>query len=491
MTVRTPAFERIFQVVLFGLLLGALAGLALDRWGAGSVTGVWVATTKLAIETAEQRPREAALFLPLEPGQQLHEGALVRTGRDSAADLELRNGVLLRLGALSMLRLNVTDREPRFFLEEGRLVVESGSGSHEPLILDSRGGQVRLDSGSVGIVRSGRELTVRVFEGRAEFEGTTGTRRTLHSGEQLVARTGEMPFVVQGVKTFVPEEGERVVGVGKRIPVRLQAPGAESIVLGRHPSLHGAPRHALSQGILTILLAPGNYYWRAHGQQKDTSTVRSFLVVSVGRTVGLFPAAGARLRFVNRPPEVHFAWDAGPGAQDHRLEVARDAAFRHIVHSVDATSTRLSLRMQSGSYHWRVVTRNPLLSAPIASDPATLEIVRVAQSANSVPKPRILQPAPGSAVDMATQSELVLRWSEMPEADQYEVELRQMAPETRRVFSGMVGRPRLVIRDLSLLDEGTFEIVVRGMAGSGRGEAARANFRIFLSARPGAPRQKR
>jgi Family of unknown function (DUF6600)/FecR protein len=136
-----------------------------------------------------QRPNEATVNTPLLDGDEIQTG----NGR---AELSFRNGITVRIGDYSGVRIESAYSPMRINLSQGTLFVDSHlidrfrdelelrAGDAQVYLIDE--GNIRIDLGSEGSVR------VTTIEGQAEVQAN-GRRVLLNSGERTYVDPGNSP----------------------------------------------------------------------------------------------------------------------------------------------------------------------------------------------------------------------------------------------------------------------------------------------------------
>ncbi len=136
-----------------------------------------------------QRPTEATMNTPLMDGDEIETG-------DGRAELSFRNGITVRIGDYSALRLESTYSPMTIELVQGTVFVDSHlidrfsdelavrAGNAEVLLLDE--GNIRVDLGEEGAIR------VTTIEGQAEVQAN-GRRVLVNSGERTYIDPGNDP----------------------------------------------------------------------------------------------------------------------------------------------------------------------------------------------------------------------------------------------------------------------------------------------------------
>ena len=142
-------------------------------------------------------------------------------------------------------------------------------------------------------------------------------------------------------------------------------------------------------GSSTIVMYAGQAAVDIAGKSYQLGASNALTVAEDGRTTGVkrlpalpnvrAPRRDAVASFRNMPPRVKFEWGSVAGAQNYRLELARDRNFEEIL--VDETlndTTFTHGNLAAGEYFWRVSARNGWIQGP-GTKPGRLRVVRDAE----------------------------------------------------------------------------------------------------------------
>ncbi len=142
----------------------------------------------------------------------------------------------------------------------------------------------------------------------------------------------------------------------------------------------GSSTIAMYAGLADVDVAGKNYQLAANN---------ALTVAEDGRTTGVkglptrpnvrSPRRDSIARFRDMPPRVKFEWGRVAGAQNYRLELARDRNFEEILvdeYLNDTTFTHGNL--PAGEYFWRISARNGWIQGP-GTEPGRLRVVRDAE----------------------------------------------------------------------------------------------------------------
>jgi hypothetical protein len=169
----------------------------------------------------------------------------------------------------------------------------------------------------------------------------------------------------------------------------------------------------------TIAMYAGTAAIEVSGRNYQLGRNEALTITEDGRTGGVRKLPGAPrvttpgrdlvARFRDMPPRVNFEWRDVSGAQNYRLELARDADFEEIM--VDEYLNETSFvhgNLAAGNYYWRVRARDGWVQGPATK----ARRVRVVQDL----EPPSLELSP---IQQAATGEYVLRGRTSPDAKVY------------------------------------------------------------------------
>ncbi|MCL2186106.1 MAG: hypothetical protein FWB86_09685 [Treponema sp.] len=139
------------------------------------------------------------------------------------------------------------------------------------------------------------------------------------------------------------------------------------------------------------------------------------------------PALNARLlKADERPLQTEFAWNRiNMQSQDKlRLEVASDRNFTNIVQSANNLDTRISVPLFTGFWYWRLSLEDAVSNEQSVSNEMRKVLASGRLTVAESPAPVALSPQPGRTFNMRAESpEIQLRWTEIPEAIYYQLQI--------------------------------------------------------------------
>ena len=142
-------------------------------------------------------------------------------------------------------------------------------------------------------------------------------------------------------------------------------------------------------GSSTIAMYAGQASVDVGGKSYQLGANNALTVAEDGRTTGVkrlptppnvrSPRGDLIARFRDMPPRVKFEWGAVAGAQNYRLELARDRNFEEILVDEYLNETTFTHgNLSAGEYFWRVSARSGWIQGP-GTRPGRLRVVRDAE----------------------------------------------------------------------------------------------------------------
>ena len=363
-------------------------------------------------------------------------------------------GDLIRVAELSAATLNINGQQ--LDIGENTLIRIQPSA-------DGEGVQIELSEGSIGItvteesVREGHRPLQLNMNGRI-VETTAGASITASASSE-----GTAVQVNEGTVTFIEGDTAREMAQGEQLA--LNDEGVEVLL----PSLTVTQPHF-------------------NARYEKNSPQRVPVNFSWNR--------------INIPPEDFI-----------RLEVASDRNFTRdvsIYNDLNFSDTSLEKPLDTGTWNWRFLHNNVVLSAgrftvyeyeePVnfqivqpasPPEPPTVSAAPAVQVANAPPEPAPEPPPPppppfgipGNRVpanrqvfrveQFRNQRNIVFSWSAIQGANAYIVTISQQNPRWRYVTSVTVTGTRWTLADISILERGTFVWQVEAITRNENGEITR------------------
>lgn len=355
--------------------IGQLLCIPVDHMRASPRAGVVLDVVGEATRSAPPAAGHGAALHPVQKGDAITQGALLRTGANGYVTVQLADGSILKVQADTQARLeqSVEYEEAGFFASTWAVL----RGRVESLVTHLTGGQPRYQIKTPQAVLGVRGTEFRVstdneqtlgetLAGTVAMSGAIGAARhatLVAAGQGTVANaqsqvSAPRPLLQAPVLTGVPALFERPL-------LRLDLPdtsGASSyrIQIAEDAGFRRVRAEATAaQPHFRIGDLPdGDYHLRAR-------------VANAQGLEGLDGTHAFRLKARPEPPiptgpghrakvrarEVQLSWTAHPSAQSYRLQVARDEDFTQVVVEQSKLSeTQATVQLPVGDYHWRVAT---------------------------------------------------------------------------------------------------------------------------------------
>lgn len=338
----------------------------------------------------------------------------IRTAEASEATIELLDGTKIEVDASSMIVLNIDEGKFDINFAYGSI---GATGAGSDLTIKSEGREIKLDGKANLSKGEGKDLDLVVKDGNASLKTEDGKENKL--GKNQKAELSEdgvkietirlIPTAPADNRRFVSESGSAGVNFGWQ-PVQggvtLQVStnrGFSNLVVSQRAGGNAAAAN-LNEGV---------YYWRIAARnpktnKTDYSATRRLSVLTSKPLQAVSPAAGASFPYVDRAPLVNFTWTRDELLGSYTLNVADNPGFSG-AQSQNSRSNSLALRLEPGTYYWRVSGKNGLTGATVTSGTRSFTVNR----AEKPPAPAPIQPENGRRVlraAMATNA-LSFNWN--------------------------------------------------------------------------------
>ncbi len=158
-------------------MLVAGLGTAQFFWGSWGGAGA-------AVQLVEGQLFQVAATanLPVQPGEEIEAGRVLRTGRDSGAVVKLRDGSLIELKERSEIALHSNRKGTTIDLERGSVIVQAAKQRQRHLYVSTNDCLVAVTGTIFSVNRGTKGSRVAVIEGEV---------RVQHGGEETVLLPGE------------------------------------------------------------------------------------------------------------------------------------------------------------------------------------------------------------------------------------------------------------------------------------------------------------
>ncbi len=189
---------------------------------------------------------------------------------------------------------------------------------------------------------------------------------------------------------------------------------------------------------------PGSYQWRVlaintKGETLGESPWRTFTLYS-GKPLGLLqPPPDDKILYWEQPTEFAFKWDPDSAIADgtYEMELSKEASFQPPLLSRatrETTLTSTALKLEPGTYHWRVRVRDKEGNL-LKTSAARLFTYGLHPT---LPPPQALMPAAQREYNLREKDfEATFGWSPVPEATQYDFTVYRL--EKTRAPAGSKG----------------------------------------------------
>jgi len=325
-----------------------------------------VGTITIIRRTVQRKPLDHVIWDRLKKESSVYNGDTIRTIEVSEAEITFR------------------DLKTRMMLDENTLIQifysdkhgESMDFSSGNIMVETKGGQLTITSGSSRIVVDGKAnitkkdegFNISVMEGKVNYNGEEINQGDILALDQAGTRSTAPAIAI----TSFDISARVLASPGEKAAVNFSwnavnfTPGT-SVIVEVSPDKNFSSiveRSQTSGTSLSLLLEGGNYWWRAFpvdGENEIISGVHpaGTLEVIVSTSPSLLTPAQQAQFFANRSNETVFSWTSSNGASSYLLEISvnRDMSSALVSRSVQGTSIALP-GLDAGGYFWRV---SPLL----------------------------------------------------------------------------------------------------------------------------------
>lgn len=320
----------------------------------------------------------------------------VQTGRGSAVSIRLNDGSLLDLGENSLVIMDDTTNLALNFLR-GSVVVHKADG-------DS---QISVDKNGKTQVQ---QLSIRLTQ------------------PEPLSRFYAASALEKKPITFAWENKSK--NVTDRFTVQVSTNKTFSIQSTRQVTSND-PKNSFAK----LDLPAGDYFWRVLSKGQTLSEVRQFRVI---QAFALQITSPLNLQKIQKPADddgIPFRWvipkteNADFAQGEHRIEIARDTAFKALVASENidpVTGSFTAHRVPDGIYYWRIRSLYGNFSMFSAVRQFEFKKAAPAPKPKEMGTPSKILPESGAVFNIIENKDPVeASWGEVAEADSYELVVYQ------------------------------------------------------------------
>ncbi|MCE9598954.1 MAG: hypothetical protein K8S54_13390 [Spirochaetia bacterium] len=488
-----PGLCGLLAVVISVSLYADLTG----RSGSSTEEAVGFITYRYRV--AQRRYASRVIWEDVEQKDRVFNQDSIRTDDRSEAIITLSDGAKIEMDPQSMIVLIVRDKET---------VIETKQGS--VLVRDAAGVLLKADiNGKSTIVRPEGDVRFTLQDPVIEVQGTA----IREDGKRMSGRTQIRDQLLTEIKNpfrmDAPVDNFRVfVADSAEIGFSWDGPqGQHTLEISNDRDVNDVIRTEHTRGNTTVKLPEGIYYWRLKAQDQ-VSPVHKFRII---RKIGIecmTPFPGANIKLSDSAPYVPLRWTESRLAVRYRVRVSHKADLSEPLIEKDLLRTGFSAPLVAGKYFWKVEAvgalmgsntetvlqeftvedaRKPDREAKVEEKAAQEVKTETTRSDKPVVVPPVLIfPGSGQQLDMAALDAIPFQWRAVPDAERYVIVLYNGTAGRTEVFRTETTQPGFMLRDLSVLDTGTFywEVEVRSKGQSAKSQSA---FTIVLSAQPDKP----
>lgn len=467
----------------------------------GSSTEEAVGFITYRYRVAQRRYASRVIWEDVEQKDRVFNQDSIRTDDRSEAIITLSDGAKIEMDPQSMIVLIVRDKETIIETKEGSVLVRDAAGVQLKADIDGKATILRPE-GDVRFTLHGPFLEVQGSATREDGSRIKGTTQIRDQKATEMQNPFRMDAPEDNFRTFVTDSAE--ISFAWDGP-----PGQHTLEISNDRNGRDVIRTEKTRGNASVRLPEGIYYWRLKANDQ-TSPVHKFRIIKKIGIETITPATGSFIRLSEAAPYVPLRWTDSRLAVRYRVRVSHKADLSEPLIEKDLLRTGFSAPLGAGKYYWKVEavgalngsntetavqeftvedTRNSRKEEkPATNDPqkdkATADINQ--EEKPTIVPPALLFPANGQQLDMALLDAIPFQWRSVPDAERYTIVLYNGTGGRTEVFRTETTQPAFALRDLSVLDTGTFywEVEARGKGLSAKSQGV---FTIVLSAQPDKP----
>ncbi len=393
--------------------------------------GESIGTISFKKRIAARRYTDSVIWENIALDSAIYNYDAIRTQEYSSAVISLKDGTKIELDQNTMLVVILSEKGLNINYDRGGVSAQSGSGTVNPITLNSRDATISLDSGDVSVNSSGTGMDIAVNSGKAkvsaagnDFEITPEQTATLKNG------------IIESKKVSLfpekPEQNSYILAFNKTIPVsfawRSEPRGEVRFELSRSAAFSRIIKsYKGSNENLQIKLVPGDYHWRiVRGNNKSRNI--KFTVLADQKPNITTPYMDQQVVLTEGSEIVTFRWEKSRYASAYEITAARDHNMTDIVMKLSSRINTISTSgLDAGTYFLTVKSLYPSSIIPdsIISGPTRFTLGKMRFSLS---RPVPLDPGP-----VTTAGPFLLNWKGVAGAKTYKVEIA-LDPDFKAIF---------------------------------------------------------
>ena len=169
-------------------------------------------------------------------------------------------------------------------------------------------------------------------------------------------------------------------------------------------------------------LTEGKWYWAvtqedAEGNASPSSEVRFFFALKGNPEQHTIEPADGYRSAITLVPDTKFTWKKNlPESFESFLEISSAEDFSRIIYSVGASASGMKgVNLQEGVYWWRLRSSDPITGTVLSTKPKELNVM------GNLPAATLVEPGAKAVARETTPYKF--KWSEVPEADYYRLQI--------------------------------------------------------------------
>jgi hypothetical protein len=460
-------------LLLLILEIGALFGGLDDapKWMRGSPHAFIAKSIGHLSRTENQvrrRPRNSLVWNESQKTETVYEYDSVLTLGGSSAQIQLQDQTRLNLDENTLVVL-----EPNTDQASGSLRIRFSHGSLRSKNTDTN---LSIESGTFTLAaEKGSELSLvslndgrvslELQGGRATFKNGEGAQE-IQNGEKLILRDDkieEKKKISENLR-FSEELPTRLYSQTFPIEYDLKWSGAATSLRLTDASRKERVISLGKDSSKRVALEEGQNFFSLQSHDAESST----FAIQVRRapfTRYLSPLPRDRVRLGT---EQIFAWEAMPGIEHYRLEIAKNVLFVGAVESFDVAEPRTKIPLKAeGQFFWRVIGVDPeKFSVPaavvyplfVAPDPLASPELKTPEIQTPVRLParegasllwKLLLPRAFAAEKKLAHLDAAFNWSPVSGADHYVIEISRTPGFEETVVNQRVSKPSFLWKSLT------------------------------------------
>ena len=328
----------------------------------------------------------------------LYNRDTIRTANVAEAVITLNDKTKIFLDSNTMIILSISEKAVNINYAYGSLhaVRNSKSGAagdeassvSEINIVTKDDKQIRIKDSDIKLLQSKDSANVNITVSRGDAQIIIGeNEQTILKKDQLgVLSADSIEVKPLNLKTDMPVDNFTFFPESVRQKVKFsfeQPENAKDIFLeiGTSPNLSQKKEYNITNKTTYEQSMPsGVFYWRIRALNKanknlEYSEIKRFSIIEKSPIRIVSPSDQERFEFSETEPLVNFAWTKSNQATGYELEVSQKEDFSG-VKKFESKTTGIAVRLDAGSYFFRVITKSDFTNAITSSSIGRFQIAK-------------------------------------------------------------------------------------------------------------------